>query len=103
MFFATLFCIVADVIVETKSSVRDDLRWNLLQKKTLEIQLGSAFDLFRKHQIEPILIKGWAASRFYPPSEFRHSADIDLAVSSRDFDRLRSVTGSCVWIAATTA
>ena len=44
-----------------------------------------AVDIFRAHGIEPIVIKGVAAARYYPKGEYRVSVDVDLAVSAADF------------------
>jgi hypothetical protein len=68
------------------SEFTDADRWNLLQRKAQAARTLKAFRIFRDHGIEPILIKGLAASRFYPESQVRLSLDIDLAVSSHDFE-----------------
>jgi Uncharacterised nucleotidyltransferase len=65
--------------------IDDAFRWNLLQKKAQDVRVGRAFSFFRQHGIEPILIKGWAAGRVYPPDKFRDAIDIDLAVSESDY------------------
>ncbi len=72
----------------------DEYRWNLLQKNILERHAALAFTLFRETGIEPILIKGLAAGRFYPDSQPRVSVDLDLAVATADFDRARQVARS---------
>lgn len=77
-----------------KYQITDDGRWNLLQKKAQEAHVLRAFALFRAHGIEPILIKGWAAGRFYPDSKTRLSTDIDLAVSAADFETASCIPGS---------
>jgi len=59
----------------------DEYRWHLLQKKIVESKIARAFDLFRQFEIEPLLIKGWAAQRSYPQNRSRTSSDIDLAVA----------------------
>jgi hypothetical protein len=46
-----------------------------------------AFELFRASDIEPVLIKGLAASRFYPDDVLRESIDMDLAVAASDYGR----------------
>ncbi|HVF48226.1 MAG TPA: nucleotidyltransferase family protein [Pyrinomonadaceae bacterium] len=74
-----------------RTEINDEARWNLLQKKTQEIRVVQAFELFRKNGIEPILIKGYAAARNYPESETRLSIDIDFAVAAADFDRAREI------------
>lgn len=45
-----------------------------------------AFSKFRCHNIEPILIKGWAIARYYPKVTFRPSSDVDLAFSRADIE-----------------
>lgn len=72
----------------------DDLRWNLLQRKAQEIKAVQAFELFREHNIEPVLIKGLAVGRFYPEFEPRLATDTDLAVSASDFDRANKLARS---------
>jgi hypothetical protein len=64
-----------------------DLRWFSLQNKVHEARICEAFALFRKNDIEPILIKGWSAARLYPESHLRTYTDIDLGVSFADFDK----------------
>ena len=63
----------------------DEYRWYLLRKKRIEDHILSSIAAFRAEGIEPILIKGWAAARNYPPSRPRFFGDIDLAVSAADF------------------
>jgi hypothetical protein len=60
------------------------MRWGILQRKAQEARAGRAFNLFRDHGIEPILIKGLAVGLFYPGSKVREATDIDLAVASAD-------------------
>lgn len=78
----------------TRSQINDEYRWNLLQKKTLERNAVRAFELFREEGIEPILIKGLAAGRFYSDSQPRVSVDLDLAVATTDFDRSGEIARS---------
>lgn len=63
----------------------DDLRWHLLISKSYELKIAKAFRLLRSRNIEPILIKGWAAARNYPTDVPRYFSDIDLAVSPSDY------------------
>lgn len=67
------------------SEIDDEFRWRLLNKKAQEHNLAAAFEVFRVNNIEPIVIKGWAAARYYPPGEIRAYTDIDLVVSPNDF------------------
>lgn len=64
----------------------DTLRWQRLANRRAELNIVQAFRVFRKHRIEPILIKGWAANRFYPEDNPRFFSDIDLAVSTNDYN-----------------
>lgn len=69
----------------------DELRWYLLARKKTEGHILSTFRTFRRHGIEPILIKGWAAARNYPPDIPRFYGDTDLAVSSYDYATARTL------------
>jgi hypothetical protein len=69
----------------------DELRWNLLALKKAEKLILEAFRVFRQHDIEPILIKGWAAARYYPPDVPRFFVDTDLGVAAADFEKARSL------------
>ena len=64
----------------------DDSKWRVLYIKKLEAEVVHAFRFLRNAGVEPILIKGWAAARNYPPGVERFYADVDLAVSSVDFE-----------------
>lgn len=61
--------------------------WIALHYKVQEKKIAEAFELFQTHGIEPILIKGWAVARLYPPERPRPFADIDLCVEQKDFER----------------
>jgi len=63
-------------------------QWNSLQAKALEVRVAEVFGLFRDAGIEPILIKGWAASRKYPENLIRRPGDIDLAVAPDEYERV---------------
>jgi hypothetical protein len=60
-------------------------KWTLLQARVHEANVIAAFKEFRKAGIEPILIKGWAAARNYPPDAIRSTTDIDLAVAPKEY------------------
>lgn len=66
--------------------ISDEVRWNRLLLRKFEVNIVEAVTELRLHGIEPILIKGWAASRNYPVEHPRQFSDIDLAVSSKDHD-----------------
>lgn len=80
---------MTETAVETTKT--DDFRWNLLQVKAAEARAGRAFELFRERGIEPVLIKGIAAGRYYPESKPRVAIDTDLAVASGDFEKGREI------------
>lgn len=79
---------------DQEQTISDEFRWNLLQKKTLEINAVRAFSLFREQGIEPVLIKGIAAGRFYPEDRPRISIDLDLAVGRDQFDAAQKISRS---------
>jgi len=65
----------------------DTRRWNLLHSKAQQVRSVRAVELLRSIGVEPILIKGEAASQFYPDDKIRMSTDIDLAVADADFEK----------------
>lgn len=69
----------------------DEHRWNTLLQRRLETEIVRAYRHLRSNDIEPLLIKGWAAARNYPKNVLRNFSDIDIAVSHGDFDRARSL------------
>ncbi len=64
-----------------KKVKEDETRWLIIRAKVYEETIKAAFELFRAHEVEPILIKGWAAAQEYPENYRRISSDIDLCVS----------------------
>ena len=64
----------------------DEDRWYLLFLRRAEIQIAEVFDRFREQGLDPVMIKGWAAGRLYPPGRPRFFTDMDLAFSAEDFD-----------------
>ena len=69
----------------------DTDRWRMLQSRVLEQRLIEAFAFLRAHQIEPIVIKGWAAARYYPQPWERFYSDIDLMVAAADYEKSRRI------------
>lgn len=61
--------------------------WIELQFKVQEKKIAQAFELFRKANIEPILIKGWAVARLYTEERQRPFADIDICVAPEDYSK----------------
>jgi len=52
-----------------------------------ETQARRAFTFFRAHNIEPVLVKGWAIGRRYPAKGLRPYGDIDLAFRESDYEK----------------
>lgn len=57
----------------------------MLQSRVSEKRLTEAFVFLRRNNIEPILIKGWAAARYYPQPFERSFSDIDLMVAAAQY------------------
>lgn len=75
-------------------SASDVEKWESLNARRLEGNAARAFNLLRGYGIEPILIKGWAAGRYYPADTPRRYNDIDLAVAETDHARALEVLRS---------
>lgn len=73
-------------------SMDDELRWYLLRRKRIEELIRTAFAVFRRSHLEPVLIKGWAAARNYPENKPRFFGDVDLAVSRTQYEKARLLT-----------
>ena len=61
--------------------------WNLLQAEVQKRRIVATIEAFRANRIEPILIKGWAAARYYPNLSFRRPSDVDIALNPEEFKR----------------
>jgi hypothetical protein len=66
---------------------KNEERWLILRARMIEENVVAAFEHLRAHGIEPVLIKGWAAARWYPQKYRRIFADIDLAVAPELFEK----------------
>ncbi len=75
--------------------MKPDRRWYLIQYKSQEYKVAKTFELFRKNNIEPILIKGWAAARYYPQKEQRLFLDIDICVAPGEFKLAGKILADC--------
>jgi hypothetical protein len=69
-------------------------KWILLNQKRLELRALAVFQELHGLGFQPILIKGWAAARNYPPGRPRHYSDIDIAVSSAEFGAVSGVVAA---------
>jgi len=86
------FCIVHETVASQEAAVTNETRWNLLQAKVQETRAIKAFTLFREHGIEPILIKGLSAARFYPEPGSR--ASVDMISKPRGQSQIPSISVS---------
>lgn len=68
-----------------------DVRWQILDLAIKQATFTQLFTLFRSKKIEPVIIKGWAAARFYPTPHERSLGDIDLAVAPSEFPAAQKV------------
>jgi len=57
-----------------------------------EARARSAFTFFRAHDIEPVLVKGWAIGRRYPAKGLRPYGDLDLCVGPADYQKALALT-----------
>lgn len=75
----------------------DEKRWTILYARIQALRTTTAVEAFREHGIEPIVIKGSAAARYYPDRRRRMSVDVDLAVPDRDYARAEKLVaaGKC--------
>ena len=71
-----------------------DPRWTLIKQKANEAKAVRTFELFRRHDLQPVLIKGVAAALNYPRTQFRDSVDLDLAVDPDDYERAHDLIHS---------
>jgi hypothetical protein len=71
--------------------MKSDWRGYLIQYKVQQHRIIKTFELFRKYNVEPILIKGWAAARNYPQKEDRLFVDIDICVAPNEFKQAEEI------------
>lgn len=60
-------------------------RFQILQYKVKELEIEKIWNHFEKAGFEPLLIKGWAASKLYPEPFRRHFTDVDLVISPEKY------------------
>jgi hypothetical protein len=65
---------------EVANSFRQAYRLNTLQTLIKDAKIQKIFPLLRSAGVEPILIKGWAVSTYYPERGLRPYGDFDLCV-----------------------
>jgi hypothetical protein len=76
--------------------LHDAYRLYKLRAVIYEREVAEIFRLLRSHDIEPILVKGWAIARHYAEPETRPCGDIDLCVSKEQFAAAQAVLKSCM-------
>lgn len=74
--------------------LRQAYRLQSLQSAIHEEKIEKIFRLFRAADIEPILIKGWAAAGLYPERGLRPYGDIDLVVRPEHYEKAASIVAS---------
>jgi hypothetical protein len=78
-------------MVSEISKEQNDFYWLTLQNRVNEIKLSKAFRFLESAGFEPILIKGWAAARYYPEIWQRRFIDIDLCVAPESFEKAKKL------------
>lgn len=71
--------------VETKEAYLK-LLWKVYEKNLTKI-----WQILNEHQIEAILIKGWAISRFYDKPYMRGIGDYDIVVKPEDYAKCKKI------------
>lgn len=66
-------------------------RLQALQTSINEERIVTAYRLLRGAGVEPILVKGWSAARFYPHRTLRPYGDIDLVVRPHEYAAARKM------------
>jgi hypothetical protein len=81
---AELFARLFFVFLVNLQVEQNDTYWKIIKMRVWEKRIEDIFDIFRQNKIEPILIKGWAVSRFYPNTWERPFSDIDLLIRTEE-------------------
>jgi hypothetical protein len=76
------------------SQETNNIYWFTLQSRISELRVVEAFRFMREKGIEPILIKGLAAARYYPEKWRRQYSDVDLCVEPASFERAKKLAES---------
>lgn len=67
--------------------MRQAYRLNALNSQIHQAKVDKVFAAVRSAGIEPILIKGWTAARYYPAPSLRPYGDIDICVRRKDYEQ----------------
>ena len=65
--------------------LHESFRLYTLTSRLNKSRIEKVFALLRSSGIEPILIKGWTAARYYPAQGLRPYGDIDICVRPQEF------------------
>lgn len=67
------------------TELRQAHRLYTLQSRINKTKIAKVFTVLRAAGVGPILIKGWAAARYYPEQGLRPYGDIDVCVRKEDY------------------
>jgi hypothetical protein len=67
------------------TELRQAHRLYTLQSRINKTKIERVFTVLRAAGVEPVLIKGWAAARYYPEQGLRPYGDIDICVRREDY------------------
>lgn len=70
----------------TERGLRDAYRYATLEAAVRERHIVQTLTILRGAGVEPLLVKGWAATRYYPESGLRLYGDVDLCVWPEQYD-----------------
>lgn len=76
---------------ETAVELRQAYRLNALNHQIHQAKVDTIFAAVRAAGIEPILIKGWSAARYYPAPGLRPYGDLDICVRRKDFETANKI------------
>lgn len=64
-------------------------RFNILTARVNQQKIEEVFARLRLAAIEPLLVKGWTAARYYPEPGLRPYGDIDICVRRQEFQNAK--------------
>lgn len=77
--------------LKTSEADNNDEKFLLLQYKVFESRIEKIFRVLDAENLNPILIKGWAAAQNYPSPHLRRFVDIDLIIAPEDYTKALSL------------
>lgn len=69
-----------------RGALTDEAKFRMLALRVAEIEIAKVWRDFEAAGLNPIMIKGWAAARYYPEPSARHLGDIDLAFAAEEYE-----------------